>query len=365
MATAGGLGECAGAVTETSARTLGPATATDDRRRERSTVASTRSETKWIVAGVALALVAAAAVVVLAVSLLGDDSGTDEVETTTTSSTTQPDATTSSTAPPGPTEPDDIVVERVTVQSGPIERSYTVIAPKDAPATRLPVVLVLHGLGVDAGAMSTSADWRGAIAEHEFLAVFPQGLANSWNMGPCCPPANLVGTDDAAFLTQVIDEVLARDDADADRLYMTGFSNGALMTYAYACAHSGRFAAVAPMSGSNVTGCTPSEPLSLLHQHSDPDLVVPFHGGLALGAIVSSAPFPDVPGSVAAWAAADGCAIDPERRTDDGGIERWIWSGCSDGTTVELIMIPKVGHVWPRTDTYDGLDELLRFFDLA
>ncbi len=329
-------------------------------------MASTRIETKWIVAGVTLAVVALAALVVLVVSLLGGDPGTDEVESTTTSSTApvEPAPTSPSTTPES-TEPDDIEVERVTVQAGALERSYTVISPAEAPAgDRLPVVLVLHGLGVDAGAMSTSADWRGAVAEHEFIAVFPQGLANSWNMGPCCPPANLVGTDDAAFIGEVIDQLLARDDTDADRLYMTGFSNGALMTYAYACAHPGRFAAIAPMSGSNVTGCAPSEPLSLLHQHSDPDLVVPFHGGLALGALVSRAPFPDVPGSVAAWAAADGCAPEPERRTDDDGVERWIWGDCSDGTSVELVKVPGVGHVWPRTATHDGLDELLRFFDL-
>ena len=329
-------------------------------------MASTKIETKWIVTGIALAAVAVAALAVLVVSLLGGDGGTGEVDTTTSStSSSVPPVSTNPTTPPGPTEPDDIVIERVALRTGLIERAYTVISPKDAPAgARLPVVLALHGLGVDAGAMSTAADWRSAIAAHDFIGVFPQGLANSWNVGPCCPPANLVGTDDMAFLDQVIDRVLTREDTDADRLYMTGFSNGALMTYVYACARTDRFAAVAPMGGSNVTGCTPSEPLSLLHQHSDPDLVVPFHGGLALGALVSSAPFPDVPGSVAAWAAADGCAAEPERRSEDGGIERWIWGECAEDTSVELVKIPGVGHVWPRTATYDGLAELLRFFDL-
>ncbi len=329
-------------------------------------MASSRIETKWIVTGVALAAVALAALVVLIVSLVGGDGGTGEVDTTTSSSSTSaPTSSTNPTTPPGPTEPDDIVIERVVVRTGLIERAYTVISPKDAPAgERLPVVLALHGLGVDAGAMSTAADWRAAISANDFIAVFPQGLANSWNVGPCCPPANLVGTDDVAFLDQVVDRVLARDDTDPDRLYMTGFSNGALMTYVYACARTDRFAAVAPMSGSNVTGCTPSKPLSLLHQHSDPDLVVPFHGGLALGALVSSAPFPDVPGSVAAWAAADGRDAEPERRSEDGGVERWLWEGCGADTTVELVKVPGIGHVWPRTATYDGLEELLRFFDL-
>jgi polyhydroxybutyrate depolymerase len=329
-------------------------------------VTSTRNETKWIVVGGVLVVVAIAAIVVLTMSVLAGRDGTDEVDSTTSTSSTVSVVPTTASTPTPPTEPDDIVVERVAVPAGLLERSYTVISPKGSPPdAELPVVVALHGLGVDAAAMSTAADWRGAVAEHDFIAVFPQGMANSWNVGPCCPPSNLVGTDDAAFLGQVIDQVLSRDDTDAERLYLTGFSNGALMTYSYACANPGTFAAVAPMSGSNVTGCSPSEPLSLLHQHSDPDLVVPFNGGLGLGVLVSSAPFPDVPGSVAAWAAADGCAAEPERTVAEDGVERWVWGGCSAGTTVELVKIPAVGHVWPRTATYDGLDELLRFFDLA
>ena len=36
-----------------------------------------------------------------------------------------------------------------------------------------------------------------------------------------------------------------------------------------------------------------------------------FGGGLALGSLVASAPFPPVRDSVAAWAAADGCGAEP------------------------------------------------------
>ncbi len=222
---------------------------------------------------------------------------------------------------------------------------------------------MLHGLGVNALAISNAADWRGAVAQDGFIAVFPQGVSDSWNMGPCCPPANLLGVADRAFLGDLVSELAARPDVDAERVYLTGFSNGALMVYALACELPGSFAAVAPMAGTNLTGCAPEEPFSLLHQHSDPDLVVPYSGGLAVGSLLSSAPFPSVPDSVAAWAAADGCAPSPQVDGSDG-VERFDWSPCSDGTRVELVRIPGVGHEWPRTDSYDGLDELLRFFGL-
>ena len=144
-----------------------------------------------------------------------------------------------------------------------------------------------------------------------FIAVFPQGVNDSWNMGPCCPPANLIGVADPAFLDALVADMIDRDDVDESRMYLTGFSNGALMVYAYACDHPEVFAAVAPMAGTNVTGCRPDRPVSLLHQHGDADLVVPYGGGVALGSLVSSAPFPSVEDSVAAWAAADGCSAEP------------------------------------------------------
>lgn len=330
-------------------------------------MASSRYETKWIAAGAALAAVAVVAAAVLVVSVAGNRGGTDEIDPTSTTSaeTLVPPTTGRPTPTTQPAEPEDVRIEKVVVPTGLIQREYTVMTPIDPPAGAMPAVVALHGLGVDATAMMNDADWRTAVAQRGFVAVFPQGSSNSWNLGPCCPPANLFGIDDQAFLDLVVDGVVARGDVDAERVYLTGFSNGAVMAYAYACARSERLAAVAPMSGSNLTGCRPGQPLSLLHQHSETDLVVPFYGGLALGVLVSSAPFPNVPDSVAAWAAADGCENTPERSTSDDGIERWAWSGCADGTSVELIRVPSVGHAWPRTSNYEGFDEMLRFFDIS
>lgn len=328
-------------------------------------VADTPTSTKWIVAGLLLGGVVVISLILLVASLGGDGGGTEQLAETTTTSTTP--APTSSTVrePSPPSEPENLEVTRTRLTVGGVERSATVVAPAEIPAgDRLPAVMVLHGLGVNAEAMSRVADWRTAVARDRFVAVFPQGVNDSWNMGPCCPPANLIGVPDTAFLDALVDEVLARDDVDADRLYLTGFSNGALMAYTYACARSDVLAAVAPMAGTNVTGCRPAQPLSLLHQHGDADLIVPFGGGLALGSLVSSAPFPPVRDSVAAWAAADGCGAEPTVTQTDG-VERTRWDGCADGTRVELVRIPGKGHEWPTTATYDPLAELLSFFGIG
>jgi polyhydroxybutyrate depolymerase len=320
--------------------------------------------TKWIVAGLVLGGVVVISLIVLMASLR-DNGGTDSVGPVSTATALPPTTEPADDPRSATTEPGDIVIESLALQVGGIERSSTVISPADVAAgDRLPVVVALHGLGVNADAMSRSADWRGAVARDRFIAVFPQGVNDSWNMGPCCPPANLFGIDDVAFLDTLVGHFTEGDDANASRMYLSGFSNGALMVYTYACARPEVFAAVAPMAGTNVTGCRPSRPVSLLHQHGDADLVVPYGGGVALGSLVSSAPFPPVEDSVAAWASADGCSADPVVRTD-AEVVRTEWSGCADSTRVELVKVPGKGHEWLTKGSYDPLEELLGFFGLS
>lgn len=271
--------------------------------------------------------------------------------------------------PPGSKRPEKSpelsVVRDNVIQMGLVAREYLTVVPKDVAAgERLPVVLVLHGLGVDRTQMLNTADWRGAVARDRFVAVFPQGFANSWNLGPCCPPSNLLGIDDIGFIDQVMGQVKALPEVDPGRLYVTGFSAGGLMAYAVVCARPGVYSGVAPIGGSNILGCKPSQPISLLHQHSDPDPVVPYNGGLGLGQIVSSAPLPSVPDTVAAWAAADGCDPEPTSHAGPSGDQHFDWKGCDRETSVSLVRLPGLGHEWPKLGSYDGLTEILKFFGL-
>lgn len=317
--------------------------------------------TRWVLVGVVLAVVVVGCLVVLVVAFGGGDPGTRSV-TSAPTSTSVPGVGGSSTT--AVASDDGVAEQERTLDVGGLSRTALVLAPTDVgPGERLPAVVVLHGMGVSAKAMSNVADWRGAVAEDRFVAVFPQGVDNSWNLGPCCPPASLRGVDDVAFLDAVVAELRSRADIDRERMYLTGFSNGALMVYDYTCERSDVFAAVAPMSGSNVTGCSPTRPVSLLHQHGDLDLVVPYGGGIALGSLVSSAPFPPVESSVAAWAADDGCAPEPTVMSD-GPVRRSTWGGCAEGTEVQLVRVSGKGHDWLRSGAFDPLSEMLEFFGL-
>lgn len=322
---------------------------------------STPTSSRWLLlGGLLVAVLLFAILAIVALSRGGD--GTEAIDTTTTTTRPADVATTSTTAA---TEEPEVDESEQRFDVGGRQRSAVVISPLGPPPPGgFPVVMVLHGLGVSARSMSNVAPWRAAVERDAFVAVFPQGVENSWNLGRCCAPASVLGIDDVEFLGAVVDEVAARPELDAERLYLTGFSNGALMAYAMACERPGAFAAVAPMAGSNISECLPDVPVSLLHQHSDVDLVVPYGGGVALGSVLLVDAFPSVPDTVSAWAEADGCASPPQV-VQDADVERTVWQDCADGTRVELVRVPGVGHRWLRRGDHDPLEAALEFFGIA
>lgn len=259
----------------------------------------------------------------------------------------------------------EAVLKDTTIQAGLIQREYVVVTPSwMASRDRLPVVVALHGLSVDRFAMLDAANWREAVESRGFVAVFPQGFGNSWNVGPCCPPANLLQMDDVGFLDSVIAAVTDTEGVDPDRVYMAGFSGGALMTYHYACQRSDRLKAIGPVAGVNLNRCVPSQPLPLLHQHSDPDPVVPFDGSVGVGQLVSSEPLPPVIETVQQWASAAECGDPSKWDRLAESVDVMKWGSCSDGIAVELVRLKGLGHEWPETRDYDGLAGMLDFFGI-
>ena len=85
--------------------------------------------------------------------------------------------------------------------------------------------------------------------------------------------------DDFGFVNTMLDEIEARHCIDRARIYATGMSNGAMMTYAVAMEPrtSGRFAAVAPVSGSPHYGFLRAPPVEmpLMQVHGLQDKTIP------------------------------------------------------------------------------------------
>ena len=78
--------------------------------------------------------------------------------------------------------------------------------------------------------------WRGGIqelAEREgFIVVCPEGIENNWNDGRVNERnrAHIEDIDDVGFLRALIQQLGMTHNVDPDRIYVTGASNGGMMS---------------------------------------------------------------------------------------------------------------------------------------
>jgi polyhydroxybutyrate depolymerase len=235
--------------------------------------------------------------------------------------------------------------------SGSIEvdgrvREYYVHTPRGYTGkTPLPMVLVLHGAiqtpeGIDKmSGMSAKADAR------NFLAVFPKGTGqvDTWNAGACCGYAMNNRVDDMAFFRALIEKDYA---VDPKRIYSTGISNGAMMSYRLACELSDKIAAIAPVEGAQDITCNPSSPVSVIVFHGTADRLVPYNGGSTPYQMGSKRSDTSVADTVAFWVKFDGCSPTPKHE-QSSEVQTDIYPGCHNGSAVALYAIQGGHHIWP------------------
>jgi polyhydroxybutyrate depolymerase len=91
-------------------------------------------------------------------------------------------------------------------------------------------------------------------------------------------------TDDVGFLRQLIQLIQANVEPDSKKIYVAGFSAGALMAHRMGVQASDLVAAIAPVEGALFSSSTPQTvpsalgPISLIVLHGDQDPVVHYCG---------------------------------------------------------------------------------------
>ncbi|MBA9007636.1 alpha/beta hydrolase family esterase [Thermomonospora cellulosilytica] len=215
------------------------------------------------------------------------------------------------------------------------------------PAEPLPLVVAMHGGAANAERMERISGLDETADREGVLVAYPEGWLMSWNAGFCCGPAKLAKTDDIGFITELVGRLTDAGLADPDRVYATGFSNGAAMAYRLACEAPGTFAAIGAVSAAMaMPRCDPA-PTSVLVMHGTRDGNVPYDGG---GRIDWNDPrsFPPVSHAVDYWRKENG--LPPLGRTlevGDGPDCRTTGRGGA-GTEVALCRIEGGGHAWPE-----------------
>ena len=239
-----------------------------------------------------------------------------------------------------------------------LRRTFIVHVPPGFDGkSKVPVVFMLHGAGGSGEDAIEQTGWGAKSDREGFIAVFPDGtlphpalpagfLENPlrWNDGT---DHGQTSVDDVGFVSAMIDFLEARYAADPARIYCTGFSNGASMTYSVGLNLSNRIAAIAPVSGHlKYKDKQLAYPVPLLFIIGTQDPINPIDGGnvkLPSGVTEYRPPVED---SLKEWERMLGCG--PEVQTARGnGVLEITYDNCAKGGEVEYYRVRGLGHIWP------------------
>jgi len=239
---------------------------------------------------------------------------------------------------------------------GEATRTYVVRKPETLlPSSRVPLVLVLHGGGGNAANAEKMTGFTEKARRERFIVVYPEGSGRfrrglfTWNAGHCCGYAMENKVNDVAFINLLIDDLSKRYPIDDKRIYVTGMSNGAMMTHRLGVALSHRIAAIAPVVGTLFGDeRIPTQPVAALMINGVLDDNVPFAGGQGEGRgkdAWDGTPTKPALDQAAFWAKANGC--DPSPIKNDNATQTYYRNQCPNGRAVELIALKDNGHAWP------------------
>ncbi len=232
-------------------------------------------------------------------------------------------------------------------------REFILHLPEDYDGTEpLPILFAFHGGFGFSGQFENESGLSDLADEEKFIVVYPQALGStrSWNTGACCGYAFNNNINDILFVERMIEYLNSNYSIDPDRIYATGFSSGAMMTYAVACKLSHLFAAVAPVSSSMIIDeCSPEcSPVPIIHIHSAPDSSALFYGGYSANPLLRFY-YPPVDSVMRSWAMKNECedVIDTIRM--ENGTSVYRWNNCANNSFQEIWLSEDGGHKWPGT----------------
>jgi len=241
-------------------------------------------------------------------------------------------------------------VTHSSMKFGGEERTYRLYVPTSLkPGTKVPLVVGLHG-GLGSGDNFAQVSGFEDVAQSEgFIVVFPDGvkggMGSTWNAGGCCGQAQRANVDDVGFLAALIDMLEQQEPIDPARVFMTGHSNGAMMSFRFGCERPELVKAIAPVAGTIETpDCKPAHGTNLLTIHGDADENVPIDGGIGSRSI-AGVPFNSMAKTMEMWTTGMNCGA--PTTTTAGAVTTSTWAGCKDGTVARYIILAGQTHAWP------------------
>lgn len=181
-------------------------------------------------------------------------------------------------------------------------RPFNLYTPPSLEGQSGPVVIALHGGLGSAERFQEILPLFEEAGRSGFRVAYLDGTlegrarANrrTWNAGDCCNTARDQGVNDMGYLADVINTLVGQGLTSPRQVYLVGHSNGAMMSYRFACTRSDLVRGVVALAGVLVIpSCANASGVRVLHVHGLQDGIVPIEGG-GQGNRLAGAPFRSV-----------------------------------------------------------------------
>ena len=221
-------------------------------------------------------------------------------------------------------------------------RTYRIHVPAGYSANNpYPLVLNLHGLNSNALLQQSLTQFNTVADSLGFIVVYPNarkiGSKRIW-----------IAATDTTFLSNLVDSIRL-DYATNNCLFVTGMSQGGILTYKFATTSKHLITAIAVGSGNMSTAfqnaSTLAATIPLMHFHGTADTIVDYNGE-PLG-------YPPVDSSIQWWVQHNNCTTTPIVTilpnidlTDSSTVEKYYYGGGTNGSEVTFYKILNGGHTW-------------------
>ncbi|NDJ85756.1 MAG: hypothetical protein GYB66_07710 [Chloroflexi bacterium] len=256
-----------------------------------------------------------------------------------------------------------IVTSRQTVaapreQPNP-ERHYELYIPDSLDAETLaPLLVVLHPMASSGRAMQAMTGFDAMAEAHGMIVLYPDSRGFAWDDGRSTRPRlpDSTADHDVEFITSILEEVSEDFAVDADSIYLTGFAQGGVMAYRLACEVPERFAAVMVMDALlwdyQLDICpAPGAPLLILLVHGADDPFYAAEGRTIRDGAMPASQILSTRETLDFWANWNDCEAEPSYQENET-VQLTTYDGCVADSSVALLSLEGVGHIWPRVGEY-------------
>ena len=245
-----------------------------------------------------------------------------------------------------------------------VQRQYLIYVPSGySSGQKVPLLLGLHGGTGNARQFEKDSGFNRVAEKEKFIMVYLDGLGkfkytlHVWNSG-YIQAAGRAGTDDVEYIKTLVDYIKSHYSIDDQRIYITGHSNGGMMTDRMAAEAPGIFAAAAPVSSAVGGKATPASPLYTIPRPEQPVSIIRIHGYLDQNVLYDGGYSRSGYGlrarydvseraSTAFWVKNNGCLTTPEQDNSTNDlISLEKYRGGKNNTEVVLVTIKNADHFW-------------------